>query len=488
MKQFTFIILLLVFSHWLSAQNYLNKDDLPESFYKHMEGKIVREYPKENAVNELKITMNMRRRGDVISGTYFYESDTLSLKLNGFVLNEGIFEFEAVDPDYNVLGNFRGRFTDQHTLSGKLMVPNQSQKETWLFTLKENYENSVDFKVYQFEDKHHVNNNPDYPYIQISMDFLYPKAYKDKRILKKIQTLVEKEFFGKYAIEHNPKLNIKKKRNEAFSEYKQYVEQNYQYDPENVQYYIWKSEYVSDVIYNSGEILTIKIKSEEIVGGEAQFGGVNYLVIDMSDGEPILLEDIFRDGYKKALATLITRKLKEDYDVSENYELIENNFLIDMIEPNENYYIDRKGIGFYFPPYAINEFEVRVYISYREMGQILKKQSPISRFFPDEMKFGDMQALIEAREDMLDLYKTVKKQRMPDPSEQFEYPQSEEGGNVQYPDQSEEGGEVQYPDQSEEGGEVQYPDQGGQDTSGVTYPDPSQSPDTTNQVTYPDQQ
>ena len=466
MKTLHIILIILFLPVQVVFAQFLSNEELKSSFYKHMEGTLV---SGNNATDSLPVSLNLRKKDNSISGTAYYKDDVVFLTLDGFVNERGILKFEALNREYEIKGNFKGAFYDTSTFKGTMERTKKGKKEEWRFTLQEDYSNSIAFKNFQFTDTYYINNNKNYPYVRINIDFLYPVNHSDEAVLEKIQYQAEEQFFGDYALRNNPQKNIKRKRDNVFSDYKNIIESNYQHDPDKIRYYIWESTYSSEIIYNSDEILIIKVVSEEDVGGQAQSGGQNYLVIDRKTGKEITLDKIFREGFRKPLSTIITDQIKVDYELNSNTELIESGFLADMIRPNDNYYVNQQGIGFYYEPYEINEFEARVFLPYKNIEMILKEDSPISQFYPDNLNFGgDYKFLAKAHEQLLELYSSLKKSSMPDPDAMdTEYVQSDSSsGDVQYPDEdsSSEGGQVVYPgknssEQDTSQGKVMYPDE-----------------------------
>lgn len=88
-------------------------------------------------------------------------------------------------------------------------------------------------------------------------------------------------------------------------------------------------------------------------GGAHGMYGESYITIDKKTGKRVMLEDIFIKNNKQFLTDKITKSLLAG---SESKDLSEEGYFVEKAEPNDNYYITEKGIGFYYNQYEIASY------------------------------------------------------------------------------------------------------------------------------------
>lgn len=124
---------------------------------------------------------------------------------------------------------------------------------------------------------------------------------------------------------------------------------------------------------------------------EVDFGGTHptrtrlFYNYNLSTGELITERDIFKDGYKEQLTTLlqveIQRMSRENNDmpVLEDFEKTEYN--VSAIHPNGNFYINDQAICYVFNPFEIAPFsytyETEVVLPYSLLKDLIKADCPI---------------------------------------------------------------------------------------------------------------
>jgi hypothetical protein len=107
------------------------------------------------------------------------------------------------------------------------------------------------------------------------------------------------------------------------------------------------------------------------------FYGDYFTCVNLDYGTIITLKDIFIEDCEEALISIIKSKL------AENPQELEQNYWVDDIKPNNNFYLNSEGITFVYNPYDIAAYVVgqtEVFISYSEIEAILAPESPVKRF------------------------------------------------------------------------------------------------------------
>ena len=379
----TFIFMWAIMAKASTPESFTVKgtgDFLPQNFYKHFTGIVKKGAPGSGATASFPIHMNLRRIGNKLTGGYYYENSSEYLSLSGEIDNKGSFDLNDYDANFFIKGTFVGLFLTQGSVKGTWT--NSDTNEEFAFELKENYDNSVKFKSYALNDKYHIRNKKDLPFISVDLNYLHIDSdVPDGSVMYQVMGILEKQFFGDYAQFNNPQKNVTNKRNDAFHDYKNYIEKAYKNDPDKRDVYIWKMSYSADVIYNENNLLTTMVHVEEDIGGVAGFGGLSYSVIDVTTGKKIIPEDIFVSSFDVILNAKLIEKVKVWHDYESTDEMIKAGFEMELIVPNENIYLDHSGLGFYYNAYEIFELETRAYFTFDEIKNILKPDSPISHLF-----------------------------------------------------------------------------------------------------------
>jgi hypothetical protein len=381
MKRTTALICLIVVIFTFSANSQVK---LPTSLYKHFEGSISIKNPATEKIVELPLKMNFRKMGTKITGTYYHTRDSVNYSFSGEIKSNNSFEAQVFDFSYYLMGAITGTFTTENEL--KCTFEDVEKTKKIPMHLKESYTTSVEFKIFGLSDVYYIQNNQNFPSVSTKLDYLHPVAYKNKLIVANLAASIENKFFGDLALKGDPSGNIQKKRNEDFNDYKALIEKNFVNDKERFMAYIWKAAYEADIVFNDDSLLTFQINGLDDRGGTGS-GGINYYCYELKKGNQIKKSDIFKPNFDKPLTAMIIKKIREWNDLSETENLEELGFQVDLIVPNDNFYIDRTGVGFYYNPFEIFDSESRIYFTFQEIATFLKPQSPISHLYPKNIDF-----------------------------------------------------------------------------------------------------
>lgn len=119
----------------------------------------------------------------------------------------------------------------------------------------------------------------------------------------------------------------------------------------------WYSYYKtveSSITRCEGVLLTYRCHYEEYTGGAHGMYATNFLNLDMRTLTPVTLDDLFVGEYQDELTRLLWEQLMKDNNVSTQDELRDLGFAsTGELTPTENFYLDDKGITFYYNVYDI---------------------------------------------------------------------------------------------------------------------------------------
>ncbi|MDR2962177.1 MAG: RsiV family protein [Bacteroidales bacterium] len=122
------------------------------------------------------------------------------------------------------------------------------------------------------------------------------------------------------------------------------------------------------VIFNNEKILSYEVSSYSYSGGAHGTDWVQYLVFDLKTGNRLAENDVFKGDYETVLTQFFIAQLASE-DGFENFEK-------ENIRPNNNFFMDDKGVT-----YVFNRYEIacgacggpfKIFIPFSEIQGILK--------------------------------------------------------------------------------------------------------------------
>ena len=111
----------------------------------------------------------------------------------------------------------------------------------------------------------------------------------------------------------------------------------------------------------------------------------DFKVMDLNTGQPLILKDIFVDGFEIPLTNILTEKLRKMNNLPRTSKLSEHGFFVDEVIPNTNFYVTGTGIGFFYNHYEIAPYAngpTDIFLPFGELTDILKKTSPLNTLSP----------------------------------------------------------------------------------------------------------
>lgn len=254
-------------------------------------------------------------------------------------------------------------------------------------TKKKSAENDIKFDSIRVEKTYHLLDNPEYPNCNLQLNFLYPVKAENKEILEKIQQQFVLAYLGEGYEKFSPGEAIAKYTENYLKAYKD-LENDFKTElaksgdspiPASFSFYEMSSD---DIAYNRNNILCYTVNFVNYTGGAHGAHSFTNHVLNLKTGEPITEADLFIENYQDDLAQILIDKIAKQNKV-ENPKDLENIgfFSVDEIFPNGNFLIDDNGITYTFNEYEIAAYVVgdtKVYLPYKEIQHLLKKDSPIS--------------------------------------------------------------------------------------------------------------
>lgn len=382
------IIVLFIFI--LNGNTFAQK----EKFYKHYVGTFTDTDKASQKSTTKNVALNLRRQGDQLSGTFFFTEGSTFFSLSGKIKKEG-FEMMQYDSKMYLKGTFKCKFDGENAISGSWIEADQgtgTPREVKV-SFTENYQNSVKFNALSGTKIYHVDDKDDMPGLNLSIEYLVPSEFtKAPNALAPLSSSLEAVFFGPYRVQNNPQQNTTNKINSSLTDYKNIVEKQFKGNmmkSGSNDIYNRRSRYTLDIIYNDGNILTIKKDSLEEAGTEIISSGSTFLVYDMNTGKQITTKDIFDSPkYKDQMYDLFIKKIKTWLQLENDKALKDGGFDKEAYAANTNFIVDKSGISFYFNPFEVNQDYALVFFPYNEITSFIKEKCPISHLYPKDLVFN----------------------------------------------------------------------------------------------------
>jgi hypothetical protein len=247
-------------------------------------------------------------------------------------------------------------------------------------------ENNIQFDSIQVEKVYHLLGDQNNPNCELHLKYLYPVRLGDADILKEVQELFIRSFFGEGYESVMPEEAVKRYVEQYIDDYKDLEddfleERDHEHEGDPGAWFSYYEYTTNEITFNKNNLLCYAINYENFTGGaHGSHTCVNYIV-DLSTGAQLTEKEIFTDNFQDALAKIFVHKLAKKNKV-DNVKELENMgyFSIDEIYPNDNFAIDETGITYYFNEYEIAAFAVgttSIHLPFEEIAHLLRPDSPI---------------------------------------------------------------------------------------------------------------
>lgn len=339
-------------------------------FYKHFKGKIAGKH---------EVVMDLNRQGDKFIGSYYYTKYKTPMAISGKIQGNQIL-LKEYNPNRQATGSFIGKITGK-TFSGTW--DNVDKTKSLTFDLTEDYSESVFFEMYTTEQSEDLRKNlQNSAKADLSVEYLYPKNYTNSDILQKLQSqFKELTFVGNTPKEENPTEQLKNYQTSFFGTYHQDYSE---ISDEDAQSYAYNQtmEITTGILFNERQLLTAYFQNYQYMGGAHGNSNSTYKVFDLQTGKPLKLSDILQDGHETKLSKMIENEIREQLEIPDNESLKEFGLFENSVKPNQNFYLDRSGIGFFYNRYELAAYvfpPFDVYIPFSKIKGMLKTEGVIKR-------------------------------------------------------------------------------------------------------------
>lgn len=183
-----------------------------------------------------------------------------------------------------------------------------------------------------------------------SVKFSYPEISSKTKpeLATKMNELIKRQLLD--TIEGSPNQAGSNQSLESFAD--SFI-QDYQKD--NNTFTSWEIERNVQVVYNTNTLLTLLFEEFGFTGGAHPFNGSRFIVLNLANGNQIVLDDVMNPGYEAALNVEGERAFREARQLAEHSSLEEDgfNFVNNAFVLNDNFGVNKDGLSFIFNSYEI---------------------------------------------------------------------------------------------------------------------------------------
>ncbi len=231
------------------------------------------------------------------------------------------------------------------------------------------------------------------PYSDVNIAFTYPKKFKNRKSLTRLQQIFTGTFFGEVSYDTLTPRQAMIHYLEAYTnEYREigdmYKEEKAKLGDRGPSWYWYWLQHTNKVLYQDKALLSYAVEYSDYTGGAHGSYRITYTNIDLKKLVTLTEEELFLPGYYKPLTERILHQLMHEYQVEEPDSLLTHGFFtIDDIVPNNNFWLDDKGIHYSYNQYEIAPYAmgvINVMIPYSELTDILIPGGIVQRYIRSE--------------------------------------------------------------------------------------------------------
>jgi hypothetical protein len=213
-------------------------------------------------------------------------------------------------------------------------------------------------------------DNPSSPSALIEYALLFPKANTSNQFKMAIA-----DFYGmqKDTDQFDPSKVIAAEILTFFNQYKELANISGEMNPS----FQWVKSVQSGVIFNNNILVCLHRTTYVYTGGAHGMKHDSFGLFEAGSGKKILISDLFVEGYQKEISNILTAKLRLQNGLADDEFLSSNGYFVDVIEPNDNFFISPAGLGFHFNSYEIAPYSTghtMLFLSFSEISELLKPE------------------------------------------------------------------------------------------------------------------
>lgn len=358
-----------------SSDEKKDKEDVPKEVIIKLPNLLYGHYTGE--ISGENVSLDIQKEGDLFLGYLHKKGKKESHKVDGKINEKSIF-FLVAKLDGKQAFRIEGKYIADNKIEATLKDDNGNVSDKFILT--EDYTNAIAFDLSQKADTSYLFDNKDNASASLQVSVLSIKGNANEQIKKGIN----KAFFDKEETANVDNL-INDYFTSYFAEYKKNENGLDSADIADMSFY-WERINTMSVIYNDNGLLCVEIAFYDMSGGAHGNSAIAYHVYDVKQDKQLSKDDFFTENYSGRLTNILTEEVKrqvEDIEGTVVERLTDAGYFDDLISPNNNFYINEAGIGFYYNAYEIAPYvmgETDVHLKKSLIKNLLRKDCIINQF------------------------------------------------------------------------------------------------------------
>lgn len=241
---------------------------------------------------------------------------------------------------------------------------------------------NLQFEEITLTKSEHLFADESKPACNLSIDFAFVNNANTIGAKDSINAYLLSALFGKKYQQLSPQKAMEGYAKEYATNYRADLEPMIQKDIDNhidkdqlTAWYSYEQELKGSVETYMGMLLTYRTYKNEYSGGPHGMYTTEFINLNLSTIQPILLDELFVEDYQETLTELLWYQLALDNGVETRDELEEMGYATTgELAPTENFYISEDGITFYYNVYEIAPYSMgptQITLSYDMLEYIL---------------------------------------------------------------------------------------------------------------------
>lgn len=231
------------------------------------------------------------------------------------------------------------------------------------------------------------------PYSDVNVSYIYPTRFKDAESLARLQQIFQGTFFENVGYDSMSPQEAMNYYLEAYTDdYRSisnlFYEEKAQLEDRTPSWYWYLMRHSNKILHQGDSLLSYAVEYSDYRGGAHGSYRITYTNIDLNDLVTLTEEDLFVPNYFRPLTEKIVQQLMHDYNVEESDSLLMRGFFtVEDIVPNNNFWLNEKGVNYSYNQYEIAPYSmgvIDVMVPYSELTDILIPNGLVQRYFLDK--------------------------------------------------------------------------------------------------------
>ena len=247
---------------------------------------------------------------------------------------------------------------------------------------------NLQFEEITLSKSEHLFADESKPACNLSIDFVSVNNATTIGAKDSINDYLLSSLFGKKYQQLSPQEAMEGYAKEYVTNYRADLEPMIQKDIDNhidkdqlTAWYSYEQELKGSIETYKGMLLSYRTYKNEYSGGPHGMYTTEFINLNLSTIQPILLDELFVEYYQETLTELLWYQLALDNGVETRDELEEMGYATTgELAPTENFYISEDGITFYYNVYEIAPYSMgptQITLSYDMLEYILNYENKL---------------------------------------------------------------------------------------------------------------